>query len=129
MIAPGNTFLIPSGTGKHLFFVVLGPVVLPEHGKAPHYVFAGATTLHEGAPHDPACVIEAGEHPFIQHRSYIAYRHMRIHPAPDAETYAGRLWTQHQNCDEALLKRIISGIFQSHHTKKYIKQALRSQVI
>jgi hypothetical protein len=127
MIVPGNTFLIPSGPGKHLFFVVLGPAVLPEYGKTPHYVLAGATTLREGSQYDPACIIEAGEHPFIRRRSYIAFRYVQILPASDVEARAGTLWTPHQDCDKALLARIISGILQSRHTKNYVKHALRSQ--
>lgn len=29
---PGQTLLVPSGPGLHLFFLILGPVVLADYG-------------------------------------------------------------------------------------------------
>jgi hypothetical protein len=122
MITPGNTFLLPSGKDKnHLFFVAIGDIFLPEMGNSPHLALVNATTLYEGAPHDPACILEVGEHPFIQHRSYIAYRYTRLDPRPHIERLA---WNRHQDCSPELLARIVAGIFQSRLTPRHIKQAL-----
>jgi hypothetical protein len=121
MIVPGNTFLVPSGGKKHLFFVAIGNIFLPECGNAPQFALAGATTLHEGDPYDPACVLEAGEHPFIRHRSYIAYRHMRFDALPHIKQLA---WTRHEDCSHELLARIVEGIFQSRLTPRHIKRDL-----
>lgn len=80
--APGQTLLVPSGPGLHLFFLILGPVTLADYGRVPQVALVGATTLRDGIPHDTACVLEAGEHAFIQHRSYLAYRYMRLDSTP-----------------------------------------------
>jgi hypothetical protein len=128
MIAPGNAFLIPSDEGKkHLFFVVYGPAILPGYGKIPHCILAGATTIYEGSRYDPACIIDSGEHPFIRHRSYIAYRYAQIYPETDVAKRANTLWTQLENCDAALLERIASGIINSRYTPNHVRQALRHQ--
>jgi hypothetical protein len=125
MILPGNTFLVPSGKeGKHLFFVALGPVVLPDSGRIPRFVLVSATTLYEKIPYDPACILEEGDHPFIHHKSYIAYRHMRIDPQPDVERLADFVWTRQQDCEKTILERIVSGIFRSRFTPRHVKQAL-----
>jgi hypothetical protein len=122
MILPGNTFLLDSGAVKHLCFVVLGPVVLPGYGRRPHFVLVNATTCYEESQNDPACVLEKDEHPFIQHKSYIAYRYARIEPQENVERLAlQRL----EDCSPALLARIVSGVAVSRFTPKFIKEALR----
>lgn len=48
MIATGKTFLVPSGpAGHHLFFIVLGPIIVPMGGKEPQFISVNATTLKE----------------------------------------------------------------------------------
>lgn len=129
MIVPGNTFLIPSGKeGYHLFFVVAGGIILPEHGRNPLFILAGATTLHENVPHDPACVLESGEHSFIKKKSYIAYRYTRIETARHIEQAAQTTWKPHHDCSPAILKRIVTGISKSSSTPRYIKAALKSHL-
>ncbi len=81
-----------------------------------------ATTLRDGVPHDPACVLEAGDHPFIQHRSYLAYRHMRIDSSAHVETMVNRaVWKPHDPCAGELLHRILVGVCQSRLTPREYK--------
>ncbi|MDR0578309.1 MAG: hypothetical protein LBI87_12465 [Candidatus Accumulibacter sp.] len=110
-----------------MFFVALGPRVLPDYGKIPQVILVSVTTLHEGLPNDPACVLDAGEHPFIKHKSYIAYRHARIEPAPHVEHLIGSVWPTQPDCDKNLLDRIISGIVESRMTPRHIKQAIQGR--
>ena len=85
--APGNTLLVPSGpSGLHLFIITLGPIVLPGYGPKPQAVMVSATTIRDGIPHDSACELRAGEHPFIQHPSYIAYRYIRLDQTEHVES-------------------------------------------
>lgn len=70
---PGATLLVPSGPrGLHLFIIVLGPVVLPTYGPTPQTAMVSATSIHSGVPHDAACELDSGDHPFVHHASYIA---------------------------------------------------------
>ncbi|MDR1613128.1 MAG: hypothetical protein LBT97_10170 [Planctomycetota bacterium] len=123
MIVPGNTFFLDSGAAKHLFFVVLGPVVFPGYSRPPHFVLVNATTFHKGSWNDPACVLDAGEHPFIRHKSYIAYRHARIDPQENVERFARQ---KLDDCSPVLLARIASGLAVSRFTPRFIKEALRT---
>lgn len=63
----GSSLLVPSSpSGLHLFVIALGPLVLDDYGSVPQVLMVSATTLREGLPHDDACILEAGDHPFIQ---------------------------------------------------------------
>ena len=105
--APGQTLLVPSGPGLHLFFLILGPVVLADYGSSPQLVMVSATTLRDGVPHDSACVLEAGDHSFVQHRSFLAYRYMRLDVSQHVEKMvSSAVWKPHDPCSSDLLKRI-----------------------
>ena len=120
---PGNTLLVPSGpSGFHLFFLVLGPVVLPSYGATPQLAMVSATSIKEGIPHDPACELAPGDHPFIQHSSYISYRNLRVDACPHIESMVGSsAWTSHQPCSSVLLARIVSGVCKSKLTSREFK--------
>ena len=76
------TLLVPSGAKhdpdqKHLFILLTDPAqVLTYEGK--HSLLVGITTIHPGIPHDPACELYAGDHPFIKHKSFVFYAEARI---------------------------------------------------
>jgi hypothetical protein len=123
---PGQTLLVPSGSGLHLFFLILGPVVLADYGSAPQLAMVSATTLRDGIPHDPACVLEAGEHPFIQHRSYLAYRYMRLDSSLHVEKMvSGAVWKPHDPCAADLLKRVVAGVCRSRLTPREYKRIFK----
>lgn len=120
---PGQTLLVPSGPGLHLFFVILGPVVLADYGPSPQVAMVGATTLRSGVPHDPACVLAPGEHAFIQHDSYLAYRHLRLDACRHVESMVGSaVWKPHAPCSADLLKRIVAGVCLSRLTPREYKR-------
>lgn len=82
----GSCFLIPSGpTGEHVFTVALGPKVLAGHGPLEQVILLSFTTIRQGLPHDPACVIRPDEHPFIKHDSYVYYREPRVYSVLDVQ--------------------------------------------
>jgi hypothetical protein len=81
-----------------------------------------ATTLREGIPHDPACVLKPGDHPFIKHRSFISYRHLRL----DADPHVGKMvdsavWSTHEPGTPELLRRIVDGVCLSKLTPREYK--------
>ena len=69
-ISPGDSFLFKFPHDDfHLFFVVTKIV------ERQQYVCVMLSSWKEGSPlNDPACILEAGEHPFVTHKSYIAYK-------------------------------------------------------
>lgn len=112
---PGSSLLIPSGPqGKHLHVVLLGPVVIAGMGAKPHLVFASVTTLRADLPHDPTCIISAGEHPFVTRESYVFYRKLRVDDIEHVQArVAEHVWTEHAPCSDALLARILAGVGES----------------
>jgi hypothetical protein len=71
-IRPGDTFILKRGTGStpHLRVVSWGPA-----GEADAYLIVHLTTVR---PHtDRTVVMQAGEHPFIQHDTCAVYSDAR----------------------------------------------------
>src|SRR5665213_3959999 len=64
----GGTLLIPTGPDHHLFGIIT-PIC--ENGC---HLIVNFSSVRQGAQFDPACVVEAGEHDAIAHRSYAVYR-------------------------------------------------------
>lgn len=120
---PGNTLLVPSGpVGLHLFVMVLGPIVLPSYGTTPQLAMVSATSIRDGVPHDSACELMPGDHPFIQHPSYISYRNLRVDGCPHIENMVeSSVWTAHQPCSVELLARIVAGVCKSKLTSREFK--------
>ena len=79
------TLLIPSGPAhdperKHLFIVLTDPAQLLDYsGK--QSLLVGVATLQADLPHDPTCLLHAGDHEFIRHRSYVHYARALIEPS------------------------------------------------
>lgn len=122
----GQTLLVPSGPGLHLFFLILGPVVLADYGPAPQLAMVGATTLRQGIPHDPACLLAPGEHPFIQHHSYVAYRYLRLDAGQHVQVMVdSAVWKPHTPCTAELLARIVAGVCQSRLTPREYQRIFR----
>jgi hypothetical protein len=78
------TLLIPSGPvgnpdQKHLFILLTDPVPTANGGK--EVLLVGVSSVRNGQFHDPACLLYSGDHPFIDHKSYVNYRMARIEEA------------------------------------------------
>lgn len=121
---PGQTLLVPSGpSGLHLFVLALGPLPIQGYGPTPQIAMVSSTTLRDGVPYDPACVLEPGDHPFIQNRSFISYRHMRLDGHDHVLAMVNAcIWAPHQPCSSELLQRIINGVCLSKLTSREYKR-------
>lgn len=110
-VAVGDTFHIPSGpTGSHLHVVALGPVVIPGYGSAPMIILVGMTTTRAGAHHDAACELSVGDHPFVQHPTFMAYRWARVERESDVIAWAANgTWRSGDKCSQDLVARIEQG--------------------
>lgn len=114
----GGTLLIPTGPDLHLF-----GIITPRCGDGCHLI-VNFSSVRAGAQYDPACVIEAGEHEAINHRSYAVYRMADIQRADRL----GRMvdgWVYRRgehNLSEALLKRLQDGAIETRHAPQRIKR-------
>jgi len=79
------TLLIPSGPAhdperKHLFIVLTDPAQVLGYTEK-QSLLVGVATLQPDLPHDSTCLLHAGDHEFIRHRSYVHYARALIEPS------------------------------------------------
>lgn len=118
--------LVPSGpAGMHLFMLIVGPVVVQNYGQHEQMLMVSATTLRPELPHDNACVLNAGDHPFIQHPSYVTYRHARLDArAHIVEMVRSGVWVPHEPCSDDLAARVLYGMRVSRLAPREFKSLL-----
>lgn len=131
----GQCMLIPSGGNgyKHLFTVVIDPVILPHAGGHPIVVLVNFTSIRDNAPYEDACVVQAGEHPFIRHRSYVTYRYARIESVERIKDLLKKgVFVEKEPCSPELLEKILQGALKSklisREIKRIIEQSLAKQI-
>lgn len=125
----GSTLLIPSGpkSGQmHLFALMLNPLVVDGHGERPQVLLVCVTSVPKGL-HDTACLLSAGEHPFVVHDSYVDYRFTRLEPVERIErcVLAGSFMPR-EVCSETLRIRILRGALVSRRISREYRQLIEA---
>jgi len=122
----GDTFRIPQpGTSldSHLWVVISDPVV-----DAERVLIVNFTTRRKDS--DPACILQAGEHPFVHHETCVNYAGAKVVSGAQIQTLLQRgLLSSHIALSDALLKRIRDGVAASErmsldHADILIEQGL-----
>lgn len=120
--ALGDCFLIPSGGKNHLFTIVLGPELLDGYGQNEQVVLVSVTTIKPDAPYDPACVLRAGDHPFITHDSYVLYRKPEIRTVQEVDRMIETMgWQPREACTPEVYRRIMAGLHASKLMPRHAK--------
>ncbi len=124
----GKCFLGRTGGNElHLFFVLTEPMNLPSYGNRPQVLSVNISSVYEGRPYDNTCEIDVGEHPFVNHKSYVYYRRMRMDEVEHLEGLVNSgLFPAKENCPPELLQRILQGALTSIHTSREFKQIIES---
>ena len=78
------TLLVPSGPEndpdrKHLFILLTDPADAEAGVKA--VLMVSLSSIKAGLPHDPACLLYPGDHPFVKRNSFVVYQKARIEEA------------------------------------------------
>ena len=114
------TLLIPSGpqgdqNRKHLFILLTDPQD-DEAGKK-CVLMVSLSTVRQGVPHDPTCILYAGDHPFVKHDSYVVYQKARLEEADKVlrGVKSGQL-VAHDPMDGAVFARMCKGLEESRLT-------------
>ncbi len=84
------TLLIPSGPAhdpdrKHLFIVLTDPAQVLEYTEK-YSLLVGVASVQTDLPHDPTCLLDAGDHEFIRHKSYVHYARALTEPSQGSST-------------------------------------------
>ena len=118
---PGATLLIPSGPDDdpdrmHLFVVLTNPYDDTGDG-VQRVLLVSLSTVYDDKYHDPACVLEAGDHRFVKNKSFVVYAKARIEEANKlTEGVRKSLLQPHERVSEAVLVKIRQGLESSEHT-------------
>ena len=107
----------------HLFFVVSS---IPSMN-SDQLVCTMLSSWKDGSPfNDPSCIIEAGEHPFVEHKSYVAYKETVIFRREQLENLIACGDCRIGNpVSEILLRRIRSSAWKSKKIASGLKQYFR----
>lgn len=120
-ITLGCTMLIPSGSnGYHLFVSVLDQKII--NGK-PHVLLVSFCSTENILNHDQSCIVNVGEHSFVQHETYINYSKPRVDSVEDVlkRLSEGYFIQKHENVSSDLLGKIQAGLKKSNRVPRYIK--------
>lgn len=124
----GNSLLIPSGPReghKHLFALMLNPTIVDGYGSKPVVLLACVNSTVNGIPAEDACVLQAGEHPFIEHDSFVDYRFTRIEQSETVEKRVEEgVFLVKDACSPDLLKKIVGGALKSRRIDREFKMIL-----
>lgn len=115
------TLLIPSGTEddpdrKHLFILLTNPYPHPE-SNINSTLLVSISTLRPNLPHDPACKLYAGDHPFIKQDSFVVYRLARIETADKLiKGVNDGVFSHKESLNGEIFARVCHGLVESRFT-------------
>lgn len=127
----GTTLLIPSGPngGQHLFALMIDPVKVEGYGDRACVLLASITSIHAGVPYDDSCVLGPGDHPFLQHESYVLYSKARLDPVEHLEARVQEgIFTEKEACTPELIKKIIQGALKTRRIPLDYKRLLEKVI-
>lgn len=121
--------LIPSGPGTkmHLFAILLDPITVDGYGSQPQVLLASVESIKPGIILDDSCLLGPGDHPFIEHDSFVNYRHTRLETARHIEARINDgVFVLKEPCSPELIRRIIQGAMQSRRISREFKKILEN---
>lgn len=123
MPVEGGTLFIASGpTGDHLFVIAFESRVLQGYGSSEQVLLVPFCSVYPNGKHDPACIVQEGEHSFITHESYLDYRNSRIESVSHIRAgIADGFFKEHQPVTESLLRKIQQGLYKSKRVSRHIQ--------
>ncbi|RMX08522.1 hypothetical protein D8I35_05450 [Corticibacter populi] len=96
-------------------------------GYGPHdqVLMVSVTSVKPGLKYDDACLLKAGDHPFIRHDSYVYYRDPRIELASKVtENVQIGQWVAREPCNAQVMARVLDGFQRSRLLPRYVKNLL-----
>lgn len=128
----GESVLIPSGPDEklHLFAIIIDPVRVDGYGSQPHVLLVSVCSVKPGLNYEDVCLLGPGDHPFIQHASFVDYRKTRLEPVPHVE---GRVkegvFLRREACSEDLIRKIVRGALNSRRIAREHKMLLEKVLL
>lgn len=123
--AEGQTILRPSGSTNHLYVILKSGALLNQfgYGLSEKLIMVNATTIRDGIPHDAACVLAPGCHPFISSPSYMRYRDAVIEDVQHVTNLVNQgVWPAHHPIVVSALAQIVAGVCRSKLVRREFKR-------
>lgn len=119
IVIPGDTFINLDYGPDHLWVICSQPVsVVIADGQDPCLAVLIFNFTTKPKPPDPSCVIDAGDHPFVTRRTYVAYARGQFLPvALIAFMKQKGAYQEHVPCSPALLRCVLEGAERSEQTE------------
>lgn len=119
------TILSIAGKIDHLHVICTDWFFNKETG-AQSVLAVNVSSVKEGMPYDSACVLCAGDHPFIKHDSYVRYKDAVVMKVDRIQTAveSGEIKVMDDVSDD-VFQRILLGFEKSEHTRTKIKKLVR----
>jgi hypothetical protein len=126
-LSQGSTFINKQyrGLSPHLWIVISDPSFDNNS-----IVIVNVTSWREHVTilNDASCIIETGEHPFIDKKSYIYYRDAKLTSGNALQNaLVGGVLVADEDCSPQLLEKILLGAANSQHTPIKIIRILQKQ--
>ena len=123
----GSTVLIPSAGGDHLHVVISDPSKYEGHDGI-RCLLVGISTANDDTPYDKTCLLEVGDHEFINRTSYVRYNNAKFLLVESIynNVESGAFIPKAQVSQETLQK-ITEGFYQSDRTKRKYKKLKSTQ--
>ncbi|EAA0619059.1 hypothetical protein FYL48_21945, partial [Shigella flexneri] len=104
-----GTVLAPTGPCNHLHVICNDPVYYPVND-CYCVLVVNISSIKDGVPHDPSCVLNSGDHRFIKHPSYVVYAEAIIWRVDNMvrKQRSGEI-SVHDDMPEATFNRILDG--------------------
>lgn len=107
----GGGILMPFNDKPHLF------AIMNDECRDGQCLVIMLTTVHRGRYFDQTCIVNAGEHPFVQHESYLLYRKAETPRAQHVRNMLSKgYFRPKDDFSTALFDRIALGIYDSDET-------------
>jgi hypothetical protein len=104
---------------------MIDPVAVEGYGGKPFVLMACVTSVIGGIPGEDSCLLGKGDHPFIEHDSFVDYRFTRVE---QADTVQARIndgvFVAKDACSADLIRRIIQGALKSRRINREHKRIL-----
>lgn len=118
----GDTFTIPGGM-RHLLVLLSDPVTYPDE-----LVIVNLSSWRDWQ--DASCIIEAEEHPWVRHKTVVAYKHAKITSLKviKAQISSNMISSYPDPVSPDLFRRMLKGALSSREIPAKVKEVLKRQL-
>jgi len=117
-LAPTSSETHPAIKHRHLFIVLTDP------SKTGEVVTVGISTIRDSTPDGAlTCRLNAGDHPFIRHPSYVDYHRARVESAALVESkFAHGIIRPLDDLGDDALRKVCAGLLKSNNVRLRVQE-------